>query len=191
MYTKFIHKTNYYYNILLISIFSFLFPKILNAKVECLYSPEGSSFCGSTCPEFKQGEMAYYDSCAQAYINTFQLNAVMVDHSSATYSCHDYAWCLSEGNGGRCHLSIYSITDSCDQAYSNDGLPSYVSASESEATLIYYFDANHSARIIQNSYPYPISGGRNYVAKWGEKWGLYQHAKDNDPYFGTIPFFIS
>jgi tetratricopeptide (TPR) repeat protein len=67
---------------------------------------------------------------------------------------------------------------------SNDGVPSYISASESEATHAYYFDGNHSARKIQNSYPCSIQGGRDYVSKWGHFGGVYAHAKGNDPYFG-------
>ena len=153
-------------------------------------TPEGYSLYYWTESEFTPPQIAAHNRYSDSLVVACGLNAVRIGDASYTYSCHGYAWCTSEGNIP-IHMAGDIIYYFNDAVSSNDGLPSYLpsgweSCSEAEATHVLYLDNNHSARKIQNSYPRPIEGGRDYVSKWGI-YGLYQHAKGNDIYYGWDP----
>ncbi|NQV13883.1 right-handed parallel beta-helix repeat-containing protein [bacterium] len=111
-----------------------------------------------------------------------------IESASNKYNCHGYAWHLSEGQADKVWIGtredldveIYYWTDG---AWSNDSQPSYQTSTEATATHAWYSDVgdDHSVRKIQNSYPVAVSGGRDYISKWGY-FGLYQHEKGHDIY---------
>jgi hypothetical protein len=132
--------------------------------------------------EYLPSQISANDAETIFWINYYQLNAVLIGHSSRTYNCHGYAWFKSEDIGT--YFVIYSQRDMYinDSSWSNDGQSSYITVSESQATHSCYTQVDHSVRKIQNSYPVPISGERDYVSKWGDL-GLVQHAKNHDMYY--------
>lgn len=169
---------------------------VLQAGEITVYTPEGRDVPAWEFPELPEDDpysyhdLVYYRWLGDAYIDEWDLNAVRIDDASGTYNCHGYAWRVSEGYD-RVWIGAYPEENDPekrffeDQNYSNDGLASYISCTESEATHGYYAETgdDHSVRKIQNSYPRPISGGRDYVSKWGYM-GLHQHEKNHDPYHG-------
>jgi len=166
---------------ILILVFTLLFPNSLYAVT--IYTPEGRSVTASTPSEMSQGDIDYCHWYIQVfYIDPYDLNAVRIGNASQTYNCHGYAWSLSEGDVKTWIQDDEEKKYFSDDAWSNDSQPSYLTASESEATHSWYTDNDHSARKIQNSYPAVITGGRNYISKWG-MCGLYQHAKNHDCYY--------
>ncbi len=178
------YKTMFVY---LFILFIFLYQHLLYAGDITIRTPEGRPCPADTPQEMSQSDIDYCHWYVQHYyIDPYQLNAVRIGNASGTYNCHGYAWSLSEGCeavwiGTRedPDVETYFWTD---VAWSNDGQPSYLSASESEATHSWYTDDDHSVRKIQNSYPCVIEDGRDYVSKWGNC-GLYQHAKNHDCYY--------
>ncbi len=185
MYVK-INKIIYEYAFLL-TLFIFLFQNILFAGDTIVRTPEGRPVPADTPTEMSDGEIAWCHWYIQYYyIEPYQLNAVLIGNASNTYNCHGYAWSVSEGNE-QVWIGTHEDHDVetyywTDGAWSNDGQPSYLTASEFEATHSWYTDDDHSVRKIQNSYPRPIEGGRDYVSKWGAC-GLYQHEKNHDCYY--------
>ncbi len=153
-----------------------------------VYTPEGRPVPADINQEMSSEQIAECHRYIQEeWIEPEGLNAVRIGDASNKYNCHGYAWSLSEGN-----KKVWIGTDEdpdvetyywTDGAWSNDGQPSYFSSSESAAAHAWYSDPgdDHSVRKIQNSYPCTISGGRDYVSKWGY-YGLYQHAKGHDIY---------
>lgn len=141
-----------------------------------------------TDSEYLPSHIARLNWVSDSLVTHFGLNAVRLTDATHTYSCHSYAWYISEGGT---ILPVQMAGDIRnyfeDATYSYDGSPSYLpfgntSGPEETATHTLYTDDNHSARKIQNSYPRPIEGGRDYVSKWGD-YGLYQHAKNHDIYY--------
>ncbi|HOO15055.1 MAG TPA: hypothetical protein PLF00_08045 [Candidatus Marinimicrobia bacterium] len=149
-----------------------------------LYTPEGMFTEGNTSPVdmFYSQDSLEFIRIAQLWIDNWELNAEMILGPSFKYNCYGYAFWTSEGND-KVRVADLSEIDNfyTDNSYSNDNQPSYVSASEAEATHAVYTDKYHAVRKIQNSYPISVQEGRDYISKWGDM-GLYQHAKDNDIY---------
>jgi parallel beta-helix repeat protein len=183
MYVKINKNISLFY----LAIFVSLFQNLLYAGDTTVRTPEGRSVPADTPPEMSADDIAWCHWYIQYYYidNSPNLNAIRIGNASNTYNCHGYAWNLSEGGQ---QVWIGTIEDPdvetyywTDGAWSNDGQPSYLSASESEATQAWYNPGDHSVRKIQNSYPRSIEGGRDYVSKWGY-FGLYQHAKGHDIY---------
>ncbi|MDZ7304874.1 MAG: tetratricopeptide repeat protein, partial [candidate division KSB1 bacterium] len=178
---------NKYIFLLCLTTLVFLFPNLLHAGDTTVWTPEGRPVPADTPPEMSDTDIAWCHWYIQYYYidNPPYLNAVRIGNASNTYNCHGYAWSLSEGGeqvwigtDEDPDVEIYYWTDG---AWSNDGQPSYLTASESEATHAWYNPGDHSVRKIQNSYPRPIDGARDYVSKWGY-FGLYQHQKGHDIY---------
>lgn len=159
---------------------------LLHAGDTFVYTPEGRPVPADTPQEMSQPQIDECHRIIQSYIDgPPYLNAVRIGDASNTYNCHGYAWSVSEGGDtvwiGTLEdpdVEVYYWTDG---TWSNDGQPSYLSCSESEATHAWYNPGDHSVRRIVNSYPRPISGGRDYVSKWAF-YGLYQHEKGHDIY---------
>ncbi|MFA7710516.1 MAG: right-handed parallel beta-helix repeat-containing protein, partial [Candidatus Neomarinimicrobiota bacterium] len=178
-------QKQFYFFILRIIIFSF--HTILYSQQ--VLTPEGKPTAAwlilDPPQDLTNPERMAANSYAQAIIDSFNLNAVIIDSATLYYNCHGYAWCRSENIGIGCAVN-FDESDGLsyfwtDNEWANDNQPSYLSASENEATHAHYTDVSHSVRKIQNSYPQTIEGGRDYVSKWGIC-GLYQHAKNHDPY---------
>ena len=151
----------------------FIIPVIvLQAGEITVYTPEGGDVPAWEFPElpeddpYSNHDLVYYRWLGDAIINEWELNAVRIDDASGTYNCHGYAWRVSE-DYDRVWIGAYPEENDPekrffeDQSYSNDGLASYISCTESEATHGYYAEIgdDHSVRKIQNSYPRQISGG--------------------------------
>lgn len=165
-------------------------------------TPEGRPVPADTPSEMSSELINYYNNATDDYIAdpnndenySDEICAIRIGNSSDTYNCHGYAWSISEG-GETVWIGTSADPDVetyywSDGAYSNDGEPSYVSASEFEATHAWYTDGDHSVRKIQNSYPTSVvyrdfqahyNVELNYVSKWGY-YGKYQHAKGHDIY---------
>lgn len=167
-----------------------------------IYTPEGESIPHEFRDEFSAALKIYFTYKGDSLVTADNLHAVRIDSASDLYNCHGYAWRVSEG-GSKCF--IYTPGDDyhwIDDNYSNDGQASYISCLEGSATHVVYLPnhypnaeppagepywADHSARKIQNSYPYPVDNtsfpgySLDYVSKWGQ-WGLYIHEKGSDPY---------
>jgi len=197
--------------ILFIIFTNLLLPSLMHSQT-VVYTPEGRALINeetgeklygfiSDYDEFSQPLIAYLDSLGDAYIADNDLHAIRIDHASFKYNCHGYAWRMSEGGG---KVRICSPGDDyywSDQNWSNDSQASYISCSELEATHVSYLPnhypgggydstSDHSARKIQNSYPYPVDNTSfpgytlDYVSKWGG-WGFYIHEKGHDIYNET------
>lgn len=148
-----------------------------------IYSPEGRPVSEIIVRnEFSSSQIVAANNETDNWISFLQLNAIRIGNSSRRYNCHGYTYLRSEDLGT--YWMNWPERDKYinDQNWANDGQRSYLSASETQASHTNYTHEDHSARKIQNSYPVPISGGRNYVAKWGEA-GLVQHAKNHDVYY--------
>ncbi|MGD8779959.1 MAG: T9SS type A sorting domain-containing protein [Ignavibacteria bacterium] len=116
----------------------------------------------------------------QNIINAEGLNAEIIAPANFSYNCYGYAWTKSE-NRGTYWIDQIGSEFFLDHAYSNDGEPSYIPSSESEATHVADSYYGHAARKIQNSYPRTSSEGRDYVSKMSYL-GLVQHEKYHDIY---------
>jgi len=148
-----------------------------------IYTPEG-------CPVndtyiISDGTPWFTDAEAQWWIDYLGLNAEIIETATAYYNCHGYAWMKSE-NRGTYWVGYYGDDPELlfynDEAYSNDGMASYISASALTATHgCYEPNSDHSIRVIQNSYPVSSSGQRTHVSKWGSG-PLVRHAPGHDVY---------
>ena len=179
-------ERNYYF-VFLFLILNLFYQHSLYAQTT-IFTPEGRQVTAYTPNEMSQEDIEYchwyiwYYYLDSDYPYTYNLNAVRIGNASSTYNCHGYAWSLSENCEKVWIQNDEEVKYFSDGAWSNDGQPSYLTASESEATHSWYTNQDHSVRKIQNSYPAVISGSRNYVSKWGSC-GLYQHEKNHDCYY--------
>jgi hypothetical protein len=145
-----------------------------------IYTPEGQSV---TAYIMGDGTPWYTDEEAQDDIDYYGLDAEIIESATAYYNCHGYAWAKSE-NLGTYWIGYVNNDEEVkfftDGSYSNDGQPSYVSASPSEATHGCYEQySDHSIRVIQNGYPIGSSGYRTHVSKWGSG-PLVRHQPGHD-----------
>ncbi|MGE5411236.1 MAG: tetratricopeptide repeat protein, partial [Clostridiales bacterium] len=176
-------KKNLKIFLMLYFCFSLLTSELFADYTVTIYSPEGKPVSNVLVrDEASPDQISRWNSETDSWIGYYGLTAVRIGSASRTYNCHGYAWLLSEDHGTYWMNSSERDQYINDGSYSNDGLPSYISSSESNATHSAYLEEDHSARRIQNSYPVAISGSMEYVSKWGSL-GLVQHAKNNDVYY--------
>ncbi|MGA3287469.1 MAG: T9SS type A sorting domain-containing protein [Bacteroidota bacterium] len=160
----------------------FAYNNVLADTPVTIYTPEGQSV---TAYIISDGTPWYTDAEALDDIVRWGLDAEIIETATSFYNCHGYAWAKSENIGT--YWIGYVDDDQetkyyTDGAYSNDGQPSYISASSSEATHGCYEQySDHSIRVIQNGYPVASSGSRTHVSKWGSG-PLVRHAPRNDIY---------
>jgi hypothetical protein len=147
-----------------------------------IYTPEGYQV---TAYIMSDGTPWYTDAEALDDIVRWGLDAEIIETATVFYNCYGYAWAKSENIGT--YWIGYVDDDQeikyyTDGAYSNDGQPSYISSSSSEATHGCYEQySDHSIRVIQNGYPVASDGSRTHVSKWGSG-PLVRQAPRNDIY---------
>jgi len=146
-----------------------------------IYTPEGRPV---TAYIISDGTPWFTDEEALDIIRRYGLDAEIIETATAFYNCHGYAWAKSEDVGT--YWIGYVDDDQetkyfTDGAWSNDGQPSYISASDSATHGCYEQHKDHSIRVIQNGYPVSSKGQRTHVSKWGSG-PLVRHAPGHDVY---------
>lgn len=130
-----------------------------------IYTPEGRPVNAKVL----SGTPIHTNAWAQYWINYYGLDATIIGDPTRAYNCHGYAWAATEGMGNYWIQNDEELKFFNDGAYSNDGQPSYISASESNATHGCYEPySDHSIRVIQNGYPVSSSGTQTQVSKWND-----------------------
>lgn len=145
-----------------------------------IYTPEGASV-RSSYYTLSVPVSEYLNNEGDQLSRGYNCDAHRIGDANEWYNCYGYAWYMSEGYPYYHSLDFDAQNFWSDISFSNDGQPSYIACSESEATHVNYNFLGHALRKIQNSYPVMIDGNRNYVSKWGI-YGLYIHQKGFDPY---------
>ena len=143
-----------------------------------IYTPEGCSVNAMVL----SGTPYYTNEWAQYWIDYYSLDATIIKNPTRAYNCHGYAWSVTEGIGNYWIEDDEELKYFTDGSYSNDGQPSYITASQANATHGCYEPySDHSIRVIQNGYPVSSSGSQTQVSKWNDG-PLVRHGLRGDVY---------
>ncbi len=143
-----------------------------------IYTPEGQAVSGLEL----SGTPNNSNTWAQDWINYYSLDATIIGNPTRAYNCHGYAWVVTEGSGNYWLQSNDENKYFSDGVYSNDGNPSYIATTESNATHGCYEPySDHSIRVIKNSYPVSSYSTQTQVSKWNDG-PLVRHGLRGDIY---------
>jgi hypothetical protein len=131
--------------------------------ITTLYTPFGTPFSGYVREEFGSAEVAAHDS---VYISVYH-NATLIEHSSAAYECHSYAWNMQFG-GATCWI--------------NDPNP-YINE-RSFAVVNSYLNADVIYSSVSDFSAIPTTSSGVVISKW-PMGPVMQHSLNESP-FGTI-----
>ena len=133
-----------------------------------IYTPNGSSIEVMYLTEMSADEI----SNNNYYYRQLFPNATLIGNTSATYNCHSYAWNMVHG-GPTCWINQFTSLGNINIAkYWVDG--SYIRVMEEDATIVHYYESDHSA-IVKSS------DRSKYISKWGAM-PLMEHAPEYGPY---------
>jgi len=158
-----------------IVVLSVLFYNCVFAQYTTIKTPTGVTVEAIYLSELSINTLALVEQAAAIWISDHGSNAVRVSPASQTYNCHAFAWHVSDG-GNRVWVNQNDQNGSANVSkYWSGNLPTYQTASPTNATKAFYPNGDHSAKVI--------SAGV-FESKWGA-WPRYRHSPSDCPYVST------
>jgi parallel beta-helix repeat protein len=146
-------KTNKFFLTILVSLFVLSMSTNFLYGQTTVYTPEGRPVSCST--------QQFNNNCHDEGFDTYDFTYYFTGDCYWA-NCHGYAFYFSEHPEADKYYGINDVDKFwTDQAYSNDGLASYIASAQSQATHILVCESGqtfpkHTMRKIKNSYPYPV-----------------------------------